>query len=104
MNAQPRLSFTRPLVVGSVSTAEAWSAACAAESLPCDVVELRADGLPADTDWAELAQMRCCCPVLVTVRHESHTASIGSHSAGQRSSVPCIASLLMVFTYSLIVS
>ena len=50
MNARARLSFTRPLVVGSVSTAEAWSAACAAESLPCDVVELRADGLPADTD------------------------------------------------------
>ena len=71
MNAQPRLSFTRPLVVGSVSTAEAWSAACAAETLPCDVVELRADGLPADTDWAALARMRCCCPVLVTVRHES---------------------------------
>ena len=71
MNAQPRLSFTRPLVVGSVSTAEAWSAACAAEALPCDVVELRADGLPADTDWAALAAMSCCRPVLVTVRHES---------------------------------
>ncbi len=69
MNAQPRLSFDRPLVVGSVSTAEAWSAACAADSLPCDVVELRADGLPAETDWAALAQMRCCRPVLVTVRH-----------------------------------
>ena len=71
MNAQPRFSFTRPLVVGSVSSADAWSAACAAETLPCDLVELRADGLPADTDWAALAQMRCCCPVLVTVRHES---------------------------------
>lgn len=71
MNAQPRLSFTRPLVVGSVSDLAAWQAACAAESLPCDVVELRADGLPADTDWAALAQMRCCRPVLVTVRHES---------------------------------
>ena len=71
MNAQPRLSFSRPLVVGSVSSADAWSAACAAETLPCDVVELRADGLPADTDWTALAQMRCCRPVLVTVRHES---------------------------------
>lgn len=71
MNAQPRLSFTRPLVVGSVSSADAWSIACVAETLPCDVVELRADGLPADTDWAALAQMRCCRPVLVTVRHES---------------------------------
>ena len=71
MNAQPRLSFARPLVVGSVSTAEAWNAACAAETLPCDVVELRADGLPADTDWAALAGMSCCRPVLVTVRHES---------------------------------
>ena len=71
MNAQPRLSFTRPLVVGSVSDSAAWHAACAAESLPCDVVELRADGLPADTDWAALAQMSCCRPVLVTVRHES---------------------------------
>ena len=71
MNAQPRLSLDRPLVVGSVSTAEAWSAACAAETLPCDVVELRADGLPEETDWAALAQMRCCRPVLVTVRHES---------------------------------
>ena len=71
MNAQPRLSFTRPLVVGSVSDLAAWQAASAAESLPCDVVELRADGLPADTDWAALAQMRCCRPVLVTVRHES---------------------------------
>jgi 3-dehydroquinate dehydratase-1 len=71
MNAQPRLSFACPLVVGSVSSADAWSAACAAESLPCDVVELRADGLPADTDWTALAQMRCCRPVLVTVRHES---------------------------------
>ncbi|MBO5683919.1 MAG: type I 3-dehydroquinate dehydratase [Akkermansia sp.] len=71
MNARARLSFTRPMVVGSVSTAEAWCAACAAESLPCDVVELRADGLPADTDWAVLAAMHCCRPVLVTVRHES---------------------------------
>ncbi len=71
MNAQPRLSLTRPLVVGSVSTVDAWQAACAAETLPCDVVELRADGLPVDTDWAALAQMRCCRPVLVTVRHES---------------------------------
>lgn len=71
MNAQPRLSFSRPLVVGSVSDLAAWQAACAAESLPCDVVELRADGLPADTDWAALAQMHCCRPVLVTVRHES---------------------------------
>ena len=58
MNTQPRLSFTRPLVVGSVSDLAAWQQACAAESLPCDVVELRADGLPADTDWAALAQMR----------------------------------------------
>ena len=71
MNAQPRLCFTRPLVVGSVSDLAAWQAACAASSLPCDVVELRADGLPADTDWSALAQMRCCRPVLVTVRHES---------------------------------
>lgn len=71
MNASACLSFTRPLVVGSVSDMAAWSAACAAETLPCDVVELRADGLPADTDWAALAQMHCCCPVLVTVRHES---------------------------------
>ena len=71
MNTQPRLSFTRPLVVGSVSDLAAWQQAYAAESLPCDVVELRADGLPADTDWAALAQMRCCRPVLVTVRHES---------------------------------
>lgn len=71
MNAQPRLSFTRPLVVGSVSDLAAWNDACAAAELPCDVVELRADGLPADTDWAALAQMRCCRPVLVTVRHES---------------------------------
>lgn len=71
MNAQPRLSFTRPLVVGSVSDLAAWQAACAAESLLCDVVELRADGLPADTDWSALSQMRCCRPVLVTVRHES---------------------------------
>lgn len=69
MNAQHRLSFTRPLVVGSVSDLAAWHAACAADSLPCDVVELRADGLPTDTDWAALAQMRCCRPVLVTVRH-----------------------------------
>ena len=71
MNAQPRLSLSRPLVVGSVSSADAWQAACAAETLPCDVVELRVDGLPAETDWAALAQMRCCRPVLVTVRHES---------------------------------
>lgn len=71
MNAQPRLSFTRPLVVGSVSDLAAWNDACAAAELPCDVVELRADGLPADSDWAALAQMRCCRPVLVTVRHES---------------------------------
>lgn len=71
MNVQPRLSLTRPLVVGSVSTAEAWNAVCAADTLPCDVVELRADGLPAETDWAALAQMRCCRSVLVTVRHES---------------------------------
>ena len=71
MNAQPRLSFTRPLVVGSVSDLAAWHVACAADSLPCDVVELRADGLPADTDWSALAQMHCCRPVLVTVRHES---------------------------------
>ena len=71
MNMQPRLSLSRPLVVGSVSSADAWQAACAAETLPCDVVELRVDGLPAETDWAALAQMRCCRPVLVTVRHES---------------------------------
>lgn len=71
MNEQPRLSFTRPLVVGSVSDLTAWREACAAESLACDVVELRADGLPADTDWPAVAQMLCCRPVLVTVRHES---------------------------------
>lgn len=71
MNAQPRLVFTRPLVVGSVSDLAAWQSACVAGSLPCDVVELRADGLPADADWAALAQMRCCRPVLLTVRHES---------------------------------
>ena len=88
MNAQPRLSFTRPLVVGSVSTAEAWSAACAAESLPCDLVELRADGLPADTDWAALAQMRCCCPVLVTVRHESE-GGLRPMSTTERVGIAC---------------
>ena len=71
MNACARLSFTRPLVVGSVSDMAAWNAACAAETLPCDAVELRADGLPDDTDWAMLADMKCCRPVLVTVRHES---------------------------------
>ena len=71
MNMQPRLSLSRPLVVGSVSSADAWQAACSEETLPCDVVELRVDGLPAETDWAALAQMRCCRPVLVTVRHES---------------------------------
>ena len=71
MNAQPRLSFDRPLVVGSVSQLDDWYKVCSAESLPCDVVELRADGLPADSDWAAIAQMRCCRPVLVTVRHAS---------------------------------
>ncbi len=81
MNAQSRLSFTRPLVVGSVSDLAAWQAACAAESLPCDVVELRADGIPADTDWAALAQMRCCRPVLLTVRHESEGGLRGMSTA-----------------------
>ena len=71
MNARARLSFACPLVVGSVSDMAAWNAVCAAESLPCDVVELRVDGLPYDTDWAMLADMKCCRPVLVTVRHES---------------------------------
>lgn len=88
MNAQPRLSFDRPLVVGSVSSAEAWSAACAAETLPCDVVELRADGLPAETDWAALAQMRCCRPVLVTVRHESE-GGLRPMSATERVGIAC---------------
>lgn len=83
MNAQPRLSLSRPLVVGSVSSAEAWQTACVAETLPCDVVELRADGLPADTDWAALAQMRCCRPVLVTVRHESE-GGLRSMDAAER--------------------
>ena len=81
MNAQSRLSLSRPLVVGSVSTAEAWQAACAAQTLPCDVVELRVDGLPADTDWSALAQMRCCRPVLVTVRHESEGGLRLMHAA-----------------------
>lgn len=71
MKMQVRLSFDRPLVVGSISDLAAWQAVCKAENLPCDVVELRADGLPPDTDWAALAQMQCCRPVLVTVRHES---------------------------------
>lgn len=71
MDVQPRLIIDRPLVVGSVSDASAWQCVCAASELPCDVVELRADGLPADTDWAALAQMHCSRPVLVTVRHES---------------------------------
>lgn len=83
MNAQPRLSLSRPLVVGSVSSAEAWQTACVAETLPCDVVELRADGLPADTDWAALAQKRCCRPVLVTVRHESE-GGLRSMDAAER--------------------
>ena len=83
MNAQPRLSLSRPLVVGSVSSAEAWQTACVAETLPCDVVELRVDGLPADTDWAALAQMRCCRPVLVTVRHESE-GGLRSMDAAER--------------------
>lgn len=83
MNAQPRLSLSRPLVVGSVSSAEAWQTACVAETLPCDVVELRADGLPADTDWAALAQMRCCRPLLVTVRHESE-GGLRSMDAAER--------------------
>ena len=83
MNAQPRLSLSRPLVVGSVSSAEAWQTACVAETLPCDVVELRADGLPAGTDWAALAQMRCCRPVLVTVRHESE-GGLRSMDAAER--------------------
>lgn len=65
------LHFSRPLVVGSVSSLSAWQAACAAEQLSCDVVELRADGLAAATDWAALAAHTCCRPVLVTVRHES---------------------------------
>lgn len=69
--------------MGSVSDLAAWRAACAAESLPCDVVELRADGLPAETYWAALAQMRCCCPVLVTVRHESE-GGLRSMSAIER--------------------
>ena len=86
MNVQPRLSLDRPLVVGSVSTLQAWNAACAAESLPCDVVELRADGLPADTDWSALAAMKCCRPVLVTVRHESE-GGLRSMDAGERFSI-----------------
>lgn len=65
------LHFSRPLVVGSVSSLSAWQAACAAGQLPCDVVELRADGLAAASDWAALAAHTCCRPVLVTVRHES---------------------------------
>jgi len=97
MNAQPRLSFTRPLVVGSVSDLAAWQAACAAESLPCDVVELRADGLPADTDWAALVQMRCCRPVLVTVRHADEgglrTMSTAERVQIARSLLPLAASL-----------
>lgn len=86
MNPQPRLSFARPLVVGSVSDYSAWQQACAAESLPCDVVELRADGLPADTDWAALARMSCCRPVLVTVRHESE-GGLRPMSPGERVSI-----------------
>ncbi len=86
MNAQPRLSLERPLVVGSVSSLEAWNAACTVEYLPCDVVELRADGLPADTDWAALAQMHCCRPVLVTVRHESE-GGLRPMTAGERLSI-----------------
>lgn len=97
MNAQPRLSFTRPLVVGSVSDLAAWLQACEVESLPCDVVELRADGLPADTDWVTLARMHCCRPVLVTVRHESEGGlrpmSPGERVAIARALLPLAAAL-----------
>ncbi len=97
MNVQPRLSLDRPLVVGSVSSLQAWNAACAAESLPCDVVELRADGLPADTDWSALARMQCCRPVLVTVRHESEgglrTMTTGERLSIARALLPLAAAL-----------
>lgn len=86
MNAQSRLSFAHPLVVGSVSDLAAWNAACAAAELPCDVVELRADGLPADTVWTTVAQMHCCRPVLITVRHESE-GGLRTMSTAERVSI-----------------
>ncbi len=65
------LSADRPLVVGSVSDLETWRQVCApAAELPCDVVELRVDLLPADCDLAALAATPCPLPLLVTCRHE----------------------------------
>ncbi len=66
------LSAGRPLVVGSVSDLDTWMHLTeSGAELPCDVVELRLDLLPADCDLAAVAARPCPRPLIVTCRHET---------------------------------
>lgn len=60
-----------PYVVGSVSDMQTWSALDGDAKVPCDVVELRVDAMPAGIGAGTLLQPQVMRPVLVTVRHES---------------------------------
>lgn len=60
-----------PYVVGSVSDMQTWSALDGDAKVPCDVVELRVDAMPAGIGAGMLLQPQVMRPVLVTVRHES---------------------------------
>lgn len=62
---------SRPLVVGSVSNWETWCRLTGAADLPCDLVELRVDAMPASLRVEDILAHPVCKPVLVTIRHEN---------------------------------
>lgn len=61
---------SQPLVVGSVSDWETWCRLAGAADLPCDLVELRVDALPASLGVEDILAHPVRKPVLVTIRHE----------------------------------
>lgn len=60
-----------PLVVGSVPDWETWCRLSDEQDLPCDLVELRVDALPASLSVEDILAHPVCKPVLVTIRHEN---------------------------------
>lgn len=72
-----------PLLISSVTGAEAWRhfIAAAGHHAPCDAVELRLDTLPADISEQSLLALRPDKPVLLTLRHADEGGAAGFNSA-----------------------
>ncbi len=88
------LDSERPLIVGSVSDLATWQQVTApGAEPPCDILELRVDMLPEDTDMQQLAQSSCPRPLIITYRHESEG---GARVVSEEERIATVRSLLPI--------